>query len=199
MGQDASFEGSPSNRAWRMVLDGERDGMINALRTREREAICLFPDEPLSRERWVLFIRTADVGTLKFSSFDDLVGHDVAIREQLPGLFEEPIVSPELWKFLRDHHNMIETISGPESLRMLAAGRADYAAANLRFGMEVIKKMGLSRKVEPLLSRSVLEADNYVCFSKARVSLSLVEVFSRTLKQFKQAEAFQALHQRYLP
>jgi polar amino acid transport system substrate-binding protein len=138
MGQDASFEGFLSNRAWRMVLNGERDGMINALRTSEREEICLFPDEPFGQERWVLFIRTSDAEALKFSSFDDLVGHDVAVREQVPGLFEETIVSPDLWKFLHEHHNMIETISGTESLRMLAAGHVDYAAANLRFGMEAI-------------------------------------------------------------
>ena len=88
MGQDASFEGFPANRAWRMIRNGERDGMFNATRTSEREGICSFPDEPPSRDRFVLFVRTADVGKLKFSLFDDLIGHDVAVREQIPGLFE---------------------------------------------------------------------------------------------------------------
>jgi polar amino acid transport system substrate-binding protein len=144
MGQDAFFEGFPSNRAWRMILDKERDGVINATRTGEREGICSFPDEPLTQERFVFFVRTADLGRLKFSSFDDLVGHDVAIREQVPGLFEQPTVSPELWNFLREHHNMVETLSGVESLQMLAAGRVDYAVVNLRFGTEEIARAGLS-------------------------------------------------------
>ena len=199
MGQDASFEGIQSNRAWRMVLNGERDGMINALRTSEREGICSFPDEPLSRERWVLFIRTADVGTLKFSSFDDLAGHNVAIREQVSGLFQESIVSPELWKFLREHHNLIETTSGTESLRMLAAGRVDYAVVNLVFGMGNIAATGLAGKIEPLLSRSVFEDKTYVCFTKARVSPALVEEFSRALKQFKQTGAYEEIRRKYFP
>ena len=199
MGQDASFEGFPSNRAWRMILSGERDGMINALRTSEREGICSFPDEPLSQDRFVFFVRTADVGKLKFSSFDDLVGHDVAVREQVPGLFEEVTVSPELWKFLREHHNMVETIDSAEGLRMLAAGRVDYAVVNLRFGMEAIAGMGLSGKIEPLLSRSTLEVGVYVCFTKGRVSPSFVDAFSRALKQFKQTEAFQVLYRKYFP
>jgi polar amino acid transport system substrate-binding protein len=199
MGQDASFEVFPTNRAWRMVLRGERDGMLATLRTSDAERICSFPDEPLVHDRWVLFVRTADVGKLKFSSLDDLVGHDVAVREPVPGVFEQPTVSPELWKFLREHHNLVETTGSNESLRMLAAGRADYAVVNLAFGMYVIARMGLSGKIEPLLSRSVIEDGMYLCFSKARVSPSLVDAFSRALRQFKQTEAFQAIYHRYFP
>jgi polar amino acid transport system substrate-binding protein len=199
MGQDAFFEGFPSNRAWRLILNRERDGMINATRTSEREAICSFPDEPLSQERFVFFVRTADLGKLTFSSFDDLIGHDVAVREQVPGLFEQPTLSAELWKFLREHHNMVETLSGVESLQMLAAGRVDYAVVNLRFGMEEIARAGLSGKIEPLLSSSALEDNIYVCFTKERVSPSFVDAFSRALKQFKQTEAFQATYRKYFP
>jgi ABC-type amino acid transport substrate-binding protein len=35
--------------------------------------------------------------------------------------------------------------------------------------------------------------------SKARVSPSLVEAFSRALKQFKQTEAFQVIYRKYFP
>ena len=59
--------------------------------------------------------------------------------------------------------------------------------------------MGLSGKVEPILSRSVIEEGYSVCFSKARVSPSLVEAFSRALKEFKQTEAFQAIYHKYFP
>ena len=199
MGQDASFEAVPQNRSWMMIVRGERDGMLATLRTSERERICSFPDEPLSQDRWVLFVRTADVGKLKFSSFDDLVGHDVAVRESFPDLFEQPALSPELWRFLREHHNMVETSGTTESLRMLAAGRVDYAVANLVLGMNNIASLGLSGKIEPLLSRSVIEDGIYVCFSKARVSPSLVDAFSRALKQFKHTEAFQAIYHKYYP
>jgi polar amino acid transport system substrate-binding protein len=146
-----------------------------------------------------LFVRTVDAGKLKFSSFDDLIGHDVAINRATNDRSEQTTVSPELWKFLREHHNLIETADSTESLRMLAAGRADYAAVNLTFGMNIVARVGLSGKIEPLLSRNVKEESIYVCFTKARVSPSLVDAFSHALKQFKQTEAFQAIYRKYFP
>jgi polar amino acid transport system substrate-binding protein len=199
MGQDVSFEPVPPNRIWRMLLRGERDGIVSTFRTSEREQVCSFPDKPLGHARWVLFVRSADIGKLKFSSFDDLVGHDVAVREPVPGLFEQPTVSPELWHFLREHDNMVETGGTVEAFRMLAAGRVDYAVSELNSGRRNIARIGLSGTIEPLLSRSAFEADTYVCFTKARVSPALVDAFSRALKQFKQTEAFQAIYRKYFP
>ena len=198
LGQDVSFEPFPTKRAWMMVIRGEREGMLAMLRTSEGERFCSFPDEPLVQDRWVLFVRTADIGNLKFSSFDDLIGHDVAIREPVPGMSEQPSASPELLKFLREHHNMVETNGTTVSLRMLAAGRVDYAVVNLNYGMSEIAKMGLSGKIEPLLSRSVIEEGVYICFTKARVSPRFVDAFSGALKQFKQTEAFQAIYRNII-
>jgi polar amino acid transport system substrate-binding protein len=200
MDQDASFEAFPTKRVWRMLLRGERDGMFTTFRTSGREGICSFPEEPIIQGRSVLFVRTADVAKLKFSSFDDLVGHDVAVSEPvLPGTFEYRDVSPELSKFLREHHNMVETNDTTESLRMLAAGRIDYAVMGLLIGTRDIARMGLSRTIEPLLSRSVFEGGVYVCFTKARVAPSFVEAFSRALTQFKQTEAFREIYHKYFP
>ena len=199
MRQDVSIEFFPQNRAWAMVLRGERDGMVTVLRTSEREQVCAFPDEPTTEARWVLFVRTADVGKLKFSSPDDLVGHDVAVPGPVLGLFEQPYVSPELRQFLREHHNMVETMGVAEGFRMLAAGRVDYAVSDLAFGRRDIARMGLSGTIEPLLSRNVSLAGIYVCFSKARVSPAFIDGFSRALKQFKQTEAYQAIIRKYSP
>jgi polar amino acid transport system substrate-binding protein len=199
MGQDVSFETFPYNRLWTMVSRGERDGMFSTLHTSERERICSFPDEPVVQVRMLFFVRMADVGKLTFSSFDDLVGHDVAIIEPTSGVFEQPILSPELLKFLRENHNMVETTGGFESFRMLAAGRVDYAVLSLRLGMRYIEKFGLSGKIEPLLSPSAFEGGTYLCFSKARVSPALVDAFSQALRQFKQTEAYQAIYRKYFP
>ena len=199
MGQQASIENLPWTRSWLTVFRGESDGMFTVLRTSERERICSFPDEPLKQERWALFIRSTDVGKLKFSSFDDLIGHDVAVHGPVRGLFEQPTVSPELWSFLREHHNMVETNGGITSLSMLTAGRVDFVYTNLSTGMRNAAAMGLSGKVEPLLSGSVIEEGYYVCFSKARVSPELIDAFSRALRRFKQTEAFQVIYHRYFP
>ena len=80
MGQQASFEEFPWARALELVFRGEHDALFTALRNDERARFCYFPDEPLLREKWVFFVRAADAGKLKFSSFDDLLGHDVAVQ-----------------------------------------------------------------------------------------------------------------------
>ena len=100
---------------------------------------------------------------------------------------------------MREHNNIVETSGPGESLRMLAAGRVDYAVVNLSSGMRNIAGMGLAGMFEPLLSRSVFEDGMYLCFSKARVSPALVDAFSRALKQFKQTEEFQAIYRKYFP
>ena len=113
MGQDVSIEAFPVARSWMIVAGGESDGIFSMTRiSRQGEQICSFPEESLKQERWVLFIRTADIGKLKFTSFDDLVGDDVAVRGPVPGSIEQPTASPELWEFLREHNNIVET-SGP--------------------------------------------------------------------------------------
>jgi polar amino acid transport system substrate-binding protein len=199
MRQDASIESVPYNRGFTMVARGEADGIFTVFPTSKPSGLCSFPDEPLGQTRYVLFIRAADIGKLKFSSFNDLVGHDVAVRGPPPGLFAQPTVSPDMWKFLREHHTMVETDDGAENLRMLAAGRVDYAVVSLSSGMAEISEMGLSGKIEPLLSRNVMVINLYVCFTKARVSPAFVDAFSHALKQFKQTGAYQAIYHKYFP
>jgi polar amino acid transport system substrate-binding protein len=49
------------------------------------------------------------------------------------------------------------------------------------------------------LSPDVIDDGFRVCFSKARVSPDLVDKFSRTLKLFKQTDAYQAIYRKYFP
>jgi polar amino acid transport system substrate-binding protein len=196
MGRTGTFEEFPLARAWATFGGGERDGMAGVVPTSERAAFCLFPDEPLTQERWVFFVRTADAGRLTFSSFEDLVGHDIAVTGPVGGVY----VPPDLWKFLQDHHNnMVNTTDPTMVFRMLQAGRVDYAIVSLTVGTWEIAAMGLSGQIEPLLSRSVMESGYYVCFSKARVDPAFVEAFSRALREFKQTDAFQAIYHKYFP
>jgi len=197
MGRTVSLEAFPTRRAWRMVLRGERDGMTATLRTHEAARSCAFPDEPLTTETWILYVRAADAGRLKFSSFEDLAGHDVAVREPPPGSAEYPELSAPLLAFLHEHHNMVETSSAAEVLGMLAAGRVDYAVMGVEFGPRAIADRGLAGRIVPLLPRTVNEQGVYVCFNKARVPPDLVRDFSRALKQYKQTDAFRALARRY--
>lgn len=95
------------------------------------------------------------------------------------------------------HRNMVETNGTTGSFHVLEASRVDYVAANLDLGMENVATMGLSGRIEPLLFRSVIEGGIYTCFTKARVSPSLVDAFSRALKQFKQTEEYRRTYRKY--
>ena len=192
MGREASFEEFPWARAAGLVFRGERDAIFTAFRNDEREHFCYFPNEPLARDKWVFFVRTADAGKLKFSSFDDLVGHDIAVLRGAS-------ISPEFWDFVHQHRNFVETASDEGNFRMLEAGRVDYVVASFVNGMRLIGSLGLDAKVEPLRSRSLKEDDMYVIFSKERISPDFVDAFSNALHQFKQTDAFRAIYRKYFP
>jgi polar amino acid transport system substrate-binding protein len=82
---------------------------------------------------------------------------------------------------------------------MLQAGRVDYVVASFVNGMRLIGSLGLDRKVQPLLPRSLEEDDMYVIFSRQRVAPAFVAAFSDALHQFKQTEAFRAIYGKYFP
>jgi polar amino acid transport system substrate-binding protein len=192
MGQEASFEEFPWARAARLVFRGERDALFTAFYNEERARFCYFPKEPLARDKWIFFVRSADVGRLKFSSFEDLVGHEIAV-------LRGSSISPEFWDFVRRHHNVTETASDEGPFRMLEAGRVDYVVASFVNGTQLIGSLGLDGKIEPLLSRSLKEDNLYVIFSKERVSPVFVDAFSDALYRFKQTEAFRAIYRKYFP
>jgi polar amino acid transport system substrate-binding protein len=197
IGHEASFENLPWSRALMMVFRGERDAVYPAMYTNERARFCYFPEEPLVASKWVFFVRAADAQRLRFSSFDDLVGRDIAMRGAFLGVLRDTAVSPELANFVRQHRNFIETDTAEAAFRMLEAGRVDYAVTTFNTGMRLIGLMGLYGKVEPLSSRSLNEAGMYIIFSKARVSPSFVNAFSHALNQFKQTEEFREIYRTF--
>ena len=192
VGQEVTFEWMPWARAAEMVFRGDRDAIITAFYNEERARYCYFPTEPLARDKWIFFVRSADAGKLTFSSFDDLVGHEIAAVRGAS-------ISAEFWDFVRQHRNIAETTNDEASFRMLEAGRVDYAVASLVNGARLVATLGLDGKVEPLTSRSIKEDNLYIIFSKRRVSRDFVDKFSDALRQFKQTEAFRAIYRKYFP
>jgi polar amino acid transport system substrate-binding protein len=192
MGQEASFEELPWARAAGMVFRGERDGIFTAFYNEERAQYCYFPKEPLAQDKWIFFIRSGDAGRLQFSSFADLVGHEIAVLRGAS-------VSPEFWDFVRQHQNVTETAADEANFRMLEAGRVDFVVASSVNGARLIDSLGLKGKIEPLSSRSLKEDNLYVIFSKERVSPDFVDAFSEALRQFKQTDAFRAIYDKYFP
>ena len=192
MHQNVSIDTLPTNRLWKMVVRGEREGIFPTVRSGERLQICDFPNEPLTHTSYTLFVRKSDVGKLNFHSIDDLVGHGIVIRE-----VRESVLPPDLQDFFRVHQNLTETDSDTESLRMLAAGHVDYAIMPTRFAPRAIGALGLSGKIEPLPSGDLGQGEDYVCFNKDRVSPAFVTAFSSALKQFKQTDQYRAIFRKY--
>jgi polar amino acid transport system substrate-binding protein len=190
MKQEVSFEEYPWARAAQLVFRGERDGIFTAFYNEERARYCHFPSEPLARDKWILFVRTADVGRLRFASFDDLMGHDIAVLRGAS-------ISPEFWDFARRHQRVVETASDEANFRMLEAGRVDYVVASHVNGSRLIASLGFAGKIAPLPSRSLKEDNLYVIFSKQRVSAEFVVQFSNALSRFKQTAAFRAIYRKY--
>src|SRR5262245_42855647 len=112
MKQEVTFEEFPWARAAQLVFRGDRDAIFTAFYNDERARYCHFPSEPLARDKWIFFVRTADVGRLRFSSFDDLAGHDIAVLRGAS-------ISPEFWDFARRHQSLVETASDEANFRML--------------------------------------------------------------------------------
>src|SRR6202048_4260894 len=121
--------------------------MFTAFRNDERERFVRLPKEPLARDKLVFFVRAADAGKLKFSSFDDLVGHDIAVLRGAS-------ISPEFWDFVHQHRNFAETASDEANFRMLEAGRVDYVVASLANGVRLIGSLGLGGEGGPAVRRS---------------------------------------------
>ena len=190
MRQEVSFEEYPWARAAQMVFRGEREGIFTAFYNEERARYCHFPREPLARDKWLLFVRAADVGRLRFASFDDLLGHDIAVLRGAS-------ISPDFWDFARRHQRIVETASDEANFRMLEAGRVDYVVASFVNGTRLIGSLGFEDKIAPLLSRSLKEDDLYVIFSKQRVSPEFVAQFSDALRRFKQTPAFRTIYRKY--
>ena len=175
MRQDVSYEEFPWARAARLVFRGEREGLFTAFYNEERARFCHFPKEPLARDKWIFFVRTADVGRLRFSSFEDLVGHEIAVLRGAS-------ISPEFWDFVRQRLTVRGTASDEVNFWMLEAGRVDYVVASFVNGMRLIRTLSLEGKIEPLPSRSLKEDDLYVIFSKERVASAFVQAFSEALR-----------------
>jgi polar amino acid transport system substrate-binding protein len=192
MKQDVSFEEFPWARAAQLVFRGERDGIFTAFYNEERARYCHFPSEPLARDKWIFFVRSADAARLRFSSFDDLAGHDIAVLRGAS-------ISPEFWEFAGRHQRVVETASDEANFRMLEAGRVEYVVASFVNGMRLISSLGFEGKIAPLLARSLKEDDLYVIFSKQRVTPEFVTHFSAALRRFKQTPAFRTIYRRYFP
>jgi len=179
----------PWARAAGLVFRGERDAIFTAFYNEERARFCYFPKEPLARDKWVFFVRTAMSAGCGF------------LRSRTSSDTGSPCCAAPLYRPSSGISRSSMTSRGNRQRRSrfshAGSGRVDFVVASFVNGVRVIAALGLDGKIEPLLSRSLKEDDLFIIFSKARVSQDFVDAFSEALRQFKQTEAFQAIYRKY--
>ena len=149
-----------------------------------------YPEEPLIKTRWILFIRKSDLGRLKFDSFDDLKGRRI-------GVVRGYRYTPEFWNFLKQEKNYEEVALEEHNFRKLEHGRIDYVASEYGVGNAILKKVGLKGKIIGLEKNPIRIDPFYILFNKNSVSPEYVKKFSDELRIFKSTARFDALRKKY--
>ncbi len=174
LGHEVSLEFVPWKRALRMVLEGERDGIVGIGITEERASRLRFPDEVLLISETVVVSRKDRY--VVYSGPESLAGLQVGIS---PGY--------SYYGAIRDVTNF-ERVSMPgidSGLRMLMLGRIDAMLSNHYVIMAEAQRQGVSDDIvvsELPISRGPL----YLAFRQG-VPEDFVVKFSNALKRYKAA------------
>ncbi|WP_455929361.1 substrate-binding periplasmic protein [Pseudomonas fluorescens] len=185
LGVEVQWQFLPWKRCLAMLDQGHADGALDIFHSHERDALLLYPSEPLSAVEFVLFY--ANDRPHPAQTLDDLRGLTVGTS---PGyLYGEAFSESGL--FDREPAPSHEANFGKLSL-----GRIDLVITDRRVGQHVIKAMGLEGKVSqaPLV---VSRQPQFLAVRRGAGMDLLVQRFAAELKRFKQEPAYAALSAKY--
>lgn len=180
----------PWARAMKEVFDGNRDALYTAFWTEDRAKFCIYPEEPLTRDKWVFFVRRANAAKLSIASYADL-------KDRRIGILRGASITKEFWDIVRKYKNYEVVKTDELNFRKLARGRLDYVVTSYANGINLLKKMKLSDEISHLETPVIKEDNLYIIFSRKTVKPDFVARFSASLKAFKQTAAYRAIHQKY--
>lgn len=174
LGYEVTLEFVPWKRALRMVLAGERDGIVGIGFTEERAAQLRYPKEALLLSETVVVSRKSRY--VVYTGPESLTGLQVGIS---PGY--------SYYGAIRDAKNF-ERVAMPgidSGLQMLMLGRIDAMLSNHYVVMAEAKRLGVSEDIfvsdVPISSGPV-----YLAFSLDVPEAFVIE-FSKALERYKQA------------
>ncbi|MCF5230829.1 amino acid ABC transporter substrate-binding protein [Pseudomonas edaphica] len=185
LGVEVEWQFLPWKRCLAMLDQGHADGALDIFHSHERDALLLYPSEPLSAVEFVLFY--ANDRPHPAQTLDGLRGLTVGTS---PGyLYGEAFSESSL--FDREPAPSHEANFGKLSL-----GRIDLVITDRRVGQHVIKAMGLEGKVSqaPLV---VSRQPQFLAVRRGAGMDLLVQRFAAELKRFKQEPAYAALSAKY--
>lgn len=191
MGYEAKIEFMPWKRATELAKSGEADALFSASHSAERAEYLFYPETPLHPSEYVFFVRKADVGKLKFDTFDDLKPYKVGVTRGYS-------YSDELLKKLEEFKNSEEGNTDEMNLEKLDGGRIDYFPSDLLVGLTLVKKLGLQDKII-YLEKRIKVKDYFITFSQksSKVNPDLVKKFSDELKAYMQTDEYKQLQAKY--
>lgn len=186
----ADFQMYPWARAVAMAKAGEVDALFPPLKTKERLEFLIFPAEPMSYTRNVIFARKNS--GYKISQLSDLKNLIVGINDQYS-------YGPAFDQYKKNLHL---DVSRTEELQIKKLAnnslkRMDVAAGAEEAFLILSKRLGYSRDFEIIYTIS--ENPSYVAFSRARgkKAKQLANEFSATLSQLKKEGVVDRINDQY--
>jgi polar amino acid transport system substrate-binding protein len=185
LGIDVQWQFLPWKRCLMMLQEGDADGILDIAQTSDRDALLLYPSEPLSDVNWVMF--QANARPHPFNTLDDLRGLTIGVA---PGYLYSPQfdASP---LFTREPAPTHEANFGK-----LLRGRIDLMVTDRVVGQHIIDQLKLRDQVSQL--PTVLNhREQFLALRRNAGMDLLVQRFSAELKRFKREPAYAQLVERY--
>lgn len=180
----------PWARAVDLAFKGKNDALFCALYTDERAEKCIYPEEPLTVLKYLLFIKKSNKDHLFFRSYEDLIGKRIGIVRA----FAYP---DEFWRFIKQQNNYQEVESDDLNFKKLMTNRIDYAIADHANGSLLMKQMNLTDQILPLQTKVIQESELFIIFSRKTTDVDFVKSFSDVLKKFKQTKSYLEINEKY--
>ena len=185
LGVEVQWQFLPWKRCLAMLEQGQADGALDIFHSQERDALLLYPSEPLSQVEFVLFY--ANERPHPIQTLDDL--HDLTVGTSPGYLYGSQFSDSPL--FDREPAPSHEANFGK-----LMLGRIDLLITDRRVGQHVIKALGLTGKVSQA-SAVVSRQPQFLAVRRGAGMDLLVQRFAAELKRFKQEPAYAILSAKY--
>ena len=185
LGVEVQWQFLPWKRCLAMLDQGHADGALDIFHSHERDALLLYPSEPLSEVEFVLFY--ANERPHPVQSLEEVRGLTVGTS---PGyLYGAAFSDSTLF-------NREPAPSHEANFGKLMLGRIDLVITDRRVGQHVIKTLGLEGKVSqaPVV---VSRQQQFLAVRRGAGMDLLVQRFAAELKRFKQEPAYSVLSAKY--
>ncbi|NOU50464.1 transporter substrate-binding domain-containing protein [Pseudoalteromonas sp. JBTF-M23] len=181
----------PWGRAIREVKAGRVDGIFTIYKTPERETFMDYSQEILIEQSISFFALKSQ--PIYFS------GRIASLSPYRIGIVRKVSYGEEIDNAIQSGtlENLVTTDTGINSFKLLLADRVDVVISNQLGGFEILKRLGIEGKVQPIPSYSY-EIPSYIAFSKNKKLESIKKRVEVALRDMKEDGTYQKIVDEYL-